>query len=293
MARRFPAKRRRRKLGVAFLLLILLGAAFTGWMYRTATAAPVVRRAEVALTGLTEPLRAVLLSDIHVGGPDMPPERLARIVAQVNALRPDLVLIAGDLVSDKRVSTRRYELAEAIAPLAALSPRIGTYAVLGNHDHWRDANEARLHLRRARITVLDNDAVQAGPLAVGGLDDAYTKRHDLARTVQRLRRLSGARILISHSPDPFPDVPADMPLMAAGHTHCGQIRLPLVGAISTMSEHGNRYACGRIDEAGRTLIVSAGLGTSILPLRLGAVPDLWLIELRPSHILPIEDGAGV
>ncbi len=252
-------------------------------MYRTAIADPVVRRTEVALPGLAEPLTAVLISDIHVVGPDMPPERLRRIVAQINAARPDLVLIAGDLVSDKRAATRSYALSEAIAPLAALRPRIGTFAVLGNHDHWRDAAEARRHLRQAGIAVLDNDAVQAGPVAIGGLDDDYTGRADVPRTVARLRALSGGRILLSHSPDPFPQVPGDVPLMAAGHTHCGQIRLPLVGAPATMSDHGERYACGRIDEAGKTLIVSAGVGTSLLPLRLGAVPDLWLIELRPAR----------
>jgi hypothetical protein len=272
----------RRRLLRALLAMALIGIALIGWMYWTALADPAVRRTEIALPGIERPLRAVLIADIHVAGPDMPPGRLARIVAQVNALRPDIVLIAGDLASDKRVATHFYPLGEAIAPLAGLRPRIGSYAVLGNHDHWRDAAEARLHLRRAGIKLLDNDAVQAGPVAIGGLDDAFTGRHDLARTLVRLRGLSGPRILVSHSPDPFPQVPADVRLMAAGHTHCGQIRLPFVGAISTMSEHGDRYACGRIDENGRTLIVSAGLGTSVLPLRLGAVPDLWLIELRPA-----------
>lgn len=235
------------------------------------------------MPGLERPLRAVLISDIHVGGPDMPPARVERIVAQVNALAPDLVLIAGDLITDKRLATRHYSMAEAVAPLAGLRPRIGTYAVLGNHDHWRDARQARAALRRAGITVLDNDAVQAGPVAVGGLDDDFTRHSDVARTVTRLRTLSGPRLIVSHTPDPFPDLPPDVRLMAAGHTHCGQARFPIVGAPKTMSRYGQRYACGRIDENGRTLIVTAGLGTSGIPLRLGAVPDLWLIELRRAR----------
>jgi predicted MPP superfamily phosphohydrolase len=69
--------------------------------------------------------------------------------------------------------------------------------------------------------------------------------------------------------------------MLAGHTHCGQIRLPLVGALLTESAYGQRYVCGRVDEDGRTLIVSAGLGTSIVPLRLGAPPDMWLVTIGP------------
>ena len=96
-----------------------------------------------------------------------------------------------------------------------------------------------------------------------------------------MRRLPGARIILSHSPDPFPRLPGDVTLMLAGHTHCGQVRLPILGAVKTMSAYGQRYACGLIREHGRTLIVTAGLGTSGVPLRLGAVPDLWLVRLGP------------
>lgn len=269
------------------LLLVALGLLLTGWAYWTAVMDPVVREAEVALPGWPEgaaPVRVLLLADIHVAGPDMPPSRVERIVARINALRPDLMLIAGDLVSDKRLATRHYSMAEAVAPLAALRARYGTIAVLGNHDHWRNAGEAHAALAAAGIRVLDNDAVTAGPLAVGGLDDDFTGRADPAAMLTRLRALPGGRIVLSHSPDPFPDLPAEAGLlMLAGHTHCGQIRLPLVGALSTMSRHGRRYACGLVRENGRTLIVTAGLGTSGLPLRLGAVPDLWLIRIGPPH----------
>lgn len=272
----------RRKLGVACLAMAALAFALAGWMYWTAVMDPVVRRTEVRLPGLERPVRALLMSDIHVGGPDMPPSRLERIVAQINALRPDLVLVAGDLITEKRLATRLYSMGEAIAPLAGLRPRIGTFAVLGNHDHWADPAGARAALRRAGITLLENGAAPAGPIAIGGLDDAFTGRDDLVRTVAALRRLPGAPILLSHSPDPFPRVPPDIRLMAAGHTHCGQARLPFFGALKTMSAYGQRYACGRIDEEGKTLVVTAGLGTSGIWFRLGAVPDLWLIELRPA-----------
>ena len=89
--------------------------------------------------------------------------------------------------------------------------------------------------------------------------------------------------MLSHSPDPFPALHGDVTLMLAGHTHCGQIQLPFLGALFTESRYGRRYACGRMEEYGHTLIVSAGLGTSIVPLRLGARPDLWLITLGPEQ----------
>ena len=266
------------------LLLALLGLAVLAGGYATATADPAVRRATISLPDWprgARPVRVLLVSDLHVAGPDMPPSRLARLVGRMNALAPDLVLIAGDLVSDKKLSTRRYGLREAVAPLAALKAPLGRIAVLGNHDHWRDAAEARSALAAAGIRVLDNDAVAAGPLAVGGIDDAFTDHEDLPATLARMRALPGARILLSHSPDPFAKLPADVPLMLAGHTHCGQIVLPLIGALQTASDYGDRYVCGLVREGGRTLVVGAGLGTSVMPLRIGARPDMWLVELGP------------
>jgi predicted MPP superfamily phosphohydrolase len=206
---------------------------------------------------------------------------VARIVGQINRLEPDIVLIAGDFVTDKRLATRHYSHDEAIAPLTGLRPRLATVAVLGNHDHWRDSAAAHRALARAGITVLDNDAVQVGPLAVGGLDDDFTGRADLPATLTAMSKLAGPRLILSHSPDPFPDLPPEIVLTLAGHTHCGQVAPPLIGPLSTMSRYGRRYACGLVREGGKTLIVTAGLGTSGIPLRLGAVPDMWLIELGP------------
>jgi len=158
---------------------------------------------------------------------------------------------------------------------------LATVAVLGNHDHWRDAAAARRALARAGIHLLENDAVQLGPVAVGGLDDDFTDRADLPATLAALRALEGPKLILSHSPDPFADPAPDVFLMLAGHTHCGQIAPPLIGPLSTMSDYGRRYACGLVREGGRTLVVTAGLGTSGIPLRLGAVPDMWLVEIGP------------
>jgi predicted MPP superfamily phosphohydrolase len=266
------------------LLMVAIGLALLGWCYWTAIADPIVREANVALPGWpagASPMRALLMSDLHVAGPDMPPERLARIVEQANALHADIVLIAGDFLSDKALSTRLYSPDEAAAPLAGLRARLGVFAVLGNHDHWIDAAGMRRALARAHVRVLDNAAASAGPLAIGGLDDSFTRHDNVSATVAAMRRLPGARLLLSHSPDPFATLPADIGLMVAGHTHCGQIRLPFVGALRTMSAYGQRYACGLVREGNRTLIVTAGLGTSFAPLRLGAVPDMWLIRLGP------------
>jgi uncharacterized protein len=266
------------------LALALAGILLLGLAYWTAVSDPVVRTARVAAPGWPagmRPMRLVLISDLHVAGPDMPPARLRRIVGRINRLAPDIVLIAGDFVSDKRIATRHYSHDEAVAPLAGLRPRLATVAVLGNHDHWRDSAAARRALARAGIHLLDNDAVQLGPVAIGGVDDDFTGRADLPATLAALRKLKGPKLILSHSPDPFPDLKGDVFLMLAGHTHCGQVAPPLIGPVSTMSKYGRRYACGMVREGGRTMVVSSGLGTSVLPLRLGAVPDMWLVEIGP------------
>jgi predicted MPP superfamily phosphohydrolase len=223
--------------------------------------------------------RLVLLSDTHVSGPDTPPARLEHVVAMVNRLGPDIVLLAGDYISTKKLATRYYSLAEAIRPFARLRASRGVVAVLGNHDHWANATVARQELRRAGVRVLDNDAIRLGPIALGGVDDAFTDRADLATTAARLQRLGGVPLLLSHSPDAFAAAPGWVGLTLAGHTHCGQILLPWLGAIATASRYGQRYRCGVIRSGARTMIVTAGIGTSIMPLRLGARPDLWVIDV--------------
>lgn len=268
------------------IALVLVGIATLALGYRNATADPVMRRAAVGLASWpagAPPLRVALLSDIHVAGPDMPPDRLGRIVAQINAQRPDLVLIAGDLVSDKRVATQRYEVAEAVAPLADLRARLGVVAVLGNHDHWRDTAAFRRALPRVRVRVLANEIVRAGPLLIAGADDPYTGRADVAALVRAVAGRRGPVVTLSHSPDIVPKLPARFGLVLAGHTHCGQIALPLIGPVATMSDHGDRYACGLVREGRRSTIIGAGLGTSLLPLRYGVPPDWWMITLAPAH----------
>lgn len=267
-------------------LCLALGAGLLALGWHGATRDPVVRRATVALPGWpagAPPLRLLLLTDLHVAGPDMPPARLARIVAQANALRPDLVLIAGDLVSDKRVATHRYPLNEAVAPLARLRAPLGIVAVLGNHDYWRDAPAARRALRRAGATVLADQAARRGRLVIAGADDAFTGRFRADKLSAAIAARSGPVVVVSHSPDVAPALPARAALVLAGHTHCGQIVLPLVGAPATFSAYGERYRCGLVREVGRTIIIGAGLGTSILPFRIGAPPDLWLVTVGPTR----------
>lgn len=266
-------------------ILLLALAVLAAKVWSDTMGPPQVLHTSLATPQLTPgsaPVTIALISDIHVAGPDMPPARLARIVAQINALQPDIVLIAGDLVSEKRTATHIYTPSQIVAPLGALNAPLGVIAVPGNHDHWFDLPGLAAELHRHGIVLLANDAVRAGPLVIGGLDDDYTGRADIDATLAAMDRLQGARIVLSHSPDPFPALPGSVPLMLAGHTHCGQIAYPWGGAPAHLSDYGDRYGCGRIDERGKVLVVGAGLGTSLLPVRFFTQPEIWLVTLKPA-----------
>lgn len=277
----------RRRLVFALLALVLAGVTTLAAGYRNATADPIVREAYVAIAGWPEgspPLRVLALSDIHVAGPDMPPSRVARIARHLNELSPDLLLVAGDLISEKRTATRLYSEEEVAAPFSAFEARLGMVVVPGNHDHWVDLGAMIAALEGHGITVLRNDAIRRGPLLIGAVDDDFTGHHDIPATFAALDRLGeGPAVILSHTPDIVPALPRHVGAVFAGHTHCGQISLPVIGPISTFSRYGDRFACGMIRDGEQTVFVGAGLGTSLLPLRFGAPPDVWLVTLGPPR----------
>lgn len=262
-------------------------------------------RLRVQRYGITPPgwpsdhrLRLAALADLHVGEPHMGLNRVREIVAATNALGADLIVLIGDYVAGHRFQTRAVEMADLAPVLADLSAPFGRYAVLGNHDWWDDRAAqragrgpviARRTLEAAGIPVLENDAVRlqhAGrPFWLLGLGDQLALLRkprllgvdDLPGTLAKVSDDAPA-ILLAHEPDIFPNVPARVSLTLSGHTHGGQVRAfgysPLVP-----SRYGNRYAYGHVVEENRHLIVSGGLGTSILPVRLGVPPEIVLVEL--------------
>lgn len=275
---------RKRKLAWAGWLALALAALVVGKACHDTMADPVIRGTTVILPRMptgAAPVTVALLSDIHVAGPNMPPSRVDRIIRRVEALRPDLIVLAGDFLSDPGIGITPYPIDVAIAPLANLRAPLGVYAVIGNHDHWGHRGEAvRRELARRGIIVLANEARRVGPLALGGLDDELVQRHRVTRLLAEMRSLGGGPVLLSHSPDEFALLPRNSGFQLAGHTHCGQVSF-FGWAPVTNSRYGQRFACGIVRERGNVLIVTAGLGTSVVPFRFGAAPDIWLVTIRP------------
>jgi predicted MPP superfamily phosphohydrolase len=254
------------------------------WMYCEARRDPVVRTATIVMPNWpkgAKPVRVVLLSDVHAGTRAGPPARLKRIVAGINVLKPDLVVMAGDFTPGHH-PIGPHRVAEILAPLTQLRARLGVIAVPGNHDHWTGMPAVRATLESGGAIWLANQAIMRGPLAIGGIDDDFTRRADAPAVIAAMRKLPGARLLLTHSPDVAADLPPDFPLLLAGHTHCGQAVLPFYGALASVSRYGTRYECGLVREGKRTVVVTAGIGTSGPPLRLNAPPDYWVLTLGPK-----------
>jgi len=268
--------------------LLLAGGALALWAAWIEPRSLTVTRLEIASPawpGSAGALKVALLSDVHASGPHDLPARYAEVVARANAEVPDLVLLLGDYVDRRRVKTA-FVPPEVIAPvLGRLRAPLGVYAVLGNHD-WRigGARMARA-LAAAGIEVLDNAARrlrrESGDCWLVGIGDASLGADRLATTLGQITDDAPA-LLMTHSPDIFPEVPARVALSVAGHTHGGQVRLPLVGALYVPSRYGLRYAYGHLVEDGRHRFVTRGLGHSILPIRFLCPPEIVVITLRSA-----------
>jgi predicted MPP superfamily phosphohydrolase len=241
-------------------------------------------------------LKVALLTDLHVGAPHMGAGRLRRVVELTNAESPEVVLITGDFVigGPKDEGGERGGVAggsfvepEAIAAeLKGLRAPLGVYAVLGNHDWWYDGPRVARALEAAGVRVLENQAVRVGRggagFWLGGVADLWTRTPDVAGVLGQVTTDEPV-ILFTHNPDVFPSIPARVSLTLAGHTHGGQVNLPLVGRPVVPSKFGRRYAMGHVVEGGRHLYVSGGVGTSIIPVRFRVPPEVVVLRLEPAR----------
>jgi uncharacterized protein len=226
-------------------------------------------------------LRIGVVSDLHAGGPHVPLRRVRAVARRVARERPDLVVLLGDFVDREALLARPEDPRDVARVLAAeLRPPRGAFAVLGNHD-WRSAGHAVPRaLRAAGIAALENEARRAGEgLWIAGVADATERDPDLRRALAPVPPAEPV-LLLSHDPDVFPYVPPRVALTLAGHTHGSQIAIPLVRERVTPSQHGSRYAGGLVEEGGRLMYVSKGVGESRIPVRLGAPPEIAVLTLR-------------
>jgi hypothetical protein len=263
------------------LLTVLAAVAAALLLFGLASAVqdPIVPRYTVAVPGLKAPVRVVQLSDVHASRFDMPVARLQRIVAQANALHPDLIVLTGDFISGYPPSWTAAEARMALAPLAGLSAPRGVVAVLGNHD---SRAMTRAALAGTGIRLLVGETFDTGPLVIAGADDLIAGNLAVLGLRRAVSYVPPGKpvVAISHEPEFLQWLPKRVPLLIAGHTHGGQIVLPLLGTLPH-NPFVDTHLRGLYVEHRQTLLVSSGLGTSVLPLRIGVPPEIALITLVP------------
>lgn len=231
------------------------------------------------LPGFFRGLRIVQLSDIH-HGLFLPKEWLSEAVRQSNHLNPDIVALTGDFVSYSRSN-----IEPAAEALGGLRARFGVYAVLGNHDFRVGAEAVTSALRRHRIEILRNRhmALRLGgdSLYLAGVDD-YGYGADLRRAMRGVPRES-ASVLLAHNPRIISSAARHgVSLVLAGHTHGGQVNLPLIGTVYGRSPERLRYKIGWDKLATTQIYVSRGIGTIVLPWRWRCPPEITHLELLPG-----------
>ena len=275
---------------VSIPILVLLAIGYAG-----ATRAPVVVRYTVRSAAWDAlPLTIALLSDTHVVTPDMPPARLARICERVSALRPDIVLLAGDYVSRRMVRGSPIGPAAATASFARCRARVGVWAVLGNHDMRPPvrADDVAAGLRAAGVHVLRNTAKQVGGFWIAGVDDGDYGQADIAAALARVPPGAPTLFLV-HNPDRFAEVPARVALTLAGHTHGGQVAPFGWRPVLPIMHRG--WARGLVGDHDTRMIVTSGVGASFVPLRIGVPPEIVLVTITgatPSAGSPARRGTA-
>jgi predicted MPP superfamily phosphohydrolase len=270
--------------GTALLLvLLLLGVGV--WSFFIEPNRLVIHQEVVQINNWPKDLsgfRIALISDIHTGGPFINDKKLREIVARTNQLNPDLIVLLGDYMSGDCSWSHRVEPEVTAAALKDLRAPLGVYSVLGNHDWWYNGNKVRAAFEQNGLPVLDNEVAEIkwrnSSFWIVGLADLWTRPQRIQETLAKVP--DGSPIVaITHNPDIFPRLPPSVSILLAGHTHGGQVNLPIIGRPIEPSKFGQRYAAGHVLENGHHLFVTTGIGVSIFPVRFGVPPEIALLTI--------------
>lgn len=273
------------------------------WIETTLTRIPIPK-----LKPAFEGFRLVLVSDIHVGT-YISQEQLQEVVDLVNQLDADLIIHTGDFVGVQKTSAFYHEWRNArrngtaihspdaerlfnssIPVISSMKSRFGAVAVLGNHEHWTDADVARRYLKEYGIRLLENThevlTIEDASLTFAGVDDLWEGEQDLRKAFVGAPSTSDSpRIVLSHNPDfaDSPQVPENkVAFMLSGHTHGGQVTIPGFGP-PLLPINNRRYARGLVETDWGLIYITKGVGCTTPPIRLFTRPEIAVLELTAAR----------
>ena len=288
----------------AFLILCTLILVLAVWSAWIEPRRVVIKRFEIKLEGLKAPLRAVAIGDIQPNQFHWSQDRMTALFEGLQKQEnPDLVLWLGDYYNahtdlSKKflddnpklkswIDARMPTMDEIAHAMSHLQGRIGSFGVLGNHDWAWSGSEVRKALEDISVVVLQDEVATANDpqndqsIQILGYEDISSGRIPKYSAVHEKLDPNLPQIGLSHSPDAFPESLGGPPLMLSGHTHGGQIRFPILGAMVLPIRYPE-YDWGWFTERHRRLYVTSGLGTSLPPLRFMCSPEVIILDLVPA-----------
>jgi uncharacterized protein len=260
----------------------------------------IVERHQITLARLPaafDGLTIAHITDLHFGEYFHEAD-LQSIVATINQLSPDVVALTGDFVTHPNLSRHRARAVEdgkrCARLLGGLRPRLGSFAVLGNHDFVLPLSNLARDLAAGGTRLLRNSALPlergGARIWVAGLDDAIAGRPKAAATLAQVAP-GEAVVLLVHEPDVADGLPPGFDLQLSGHSHGGQVCMPF-GYPVFLPHLARKYPAGLYRVGDLHLFTSRGVGTTQVPMRLNCPPTVDLLTLRSSQLSRIPDGPG-
>lgn len=229
-------------------------------------------------------LKVVAISDIHGGSNDVNESKLREIVALANAQSPDIIVLLGDYVSEKRFRGQdlRMPIEQIAANLSGFKAKYGTFAVIGNHDWWWDERRVRSEFEKAGIKFLENEIneiqINSETLRLWGIEDYWRSRS--VPTKDSFDKLTEKRnvLAITHNPDSLLKSPNGISILLAGHSHGGQVNIPFIGPFAFVNDE--RFMAGHSIVDGKHAFVTTGVGCTGPQIRFRVPPEIAVVTLN-------------